>query len=94
MTSNSYDMAALWVQGDFVIKGIMALLLLMSVASWYVIVTRTWRLMKLRRAAAPRPTSGTRRVSARACISSTGTARRIPSIAWPTKGRRRWIITP
>lgn len=51
MTSNSYDMAALWMQGDFVIKGIMLLLLLMSVASWYVIVTRTWRLMRLRRAA-------------------------------------------
>ncbi len=50
MTSNSYDMAALWSQGDFVIKGIVVLLLTMSVASWYVIVTRAWRLMKLRRA--------------------------------------------
>lgn len=51
MENAAYDMTALWTQGDLVIKGIVILLLAMSVASWYVIVTRAWRLMKLRRAA-------------------------------------------
>ena len=51
MTGNSFDMTALWLQGDFVTRGIVVLLLVMSVASWYVIVTRAWRLVKVRRAA-------------------------------------------
>ncbi|MEW6354488.1 MAG: MotA/TolQ/ExbB proton channel family protein [Pseudomonadota bacterium] len=51
MTHDSYGMAALWTQGDLVIKGITVLLLAMSVASWYIITTRAWRLMKLRRCA-------------------------------------------
>jgi biopolymer transport protein ExbB len=51
MQNNSYDMTALWMQGDLVTKGIVLLLLAMSVASWYVIVTRAWQLVKLRRAA-------------------------------------------
>ncbi len=51
MTHNSYDLNALWMQGDVVIKSIALVLLLMSIASWYVIVSRTWRLMRLRRRA-------------------------------------------
>lgn len=51
MTNNSYDMIALWMQGDLVTRGIVIVLLVMSIASWYVIVTRAWRLMRLRRAA-------------------------------------------
>ena len=42
---------ALWNQGDLLIKGIALLLLLMSVASWYLIVTRTLRALKFRRLA-------------------------------------------
>jgi biopolymer transport protein ExbB len=51
MTDNPYGLAALWAQGDAVIKGVAVLLLLMSVVSWYVIATRAWRAMRLRRAA-------------------------------------------
>ncbi|KAF0191611.1 MAG: biopolymer transport protein ExbB [Gammaproteobacteria bacterium] len=51
MTSNIYGVTTLWAQGDFVIRGIAMLLLVMSIASWYVIVSRAWRLMKLRRCA-------------------------------------------
>ncbi len=51
MTNNPYGLAALWSQGDLVIKAVALLLLLMSVASWYVIASRTWRLVRLRRAA-------------------------------------------
>lgn len=46
-----YGLAALWSQGDAVIKIVAVLLLLMSIVSWWLIVTRAWRLMKLRSAA-------------------------------------------
>lgn len=42
---------ALWSQGDLLIKGIALLLLLMSVASWYIIITRTLRAFSFRRMA-------------------------------------------
>jgi biopolymer transport protein ExbB len=51
MTHNPYGIAAVWSQGDLVIKGVAILLLMMSVASWYLIATRAWRNLKLRRAA-------------------------------------------
>ncbi|MCC2636819.1 MAG: exbB [Moraxellaceae bacterium] len=49
MDSNPYGIAALWAQGDIVIKSVAFLLLLMSVTSWYVIVTRGWQAWRLRR---------------------------------------------
>lgn len=51
MSDNPYGLAALWAQGDPIIKGVAVLLLLMSTLSWYVIATRTWRTMLLRQAA-------------------------------------------
>jgi biopolymer transport protein ExbB len=56
MEHNPYGMAALWNQGDLVTRSVALLLLLMSIASWYVIATRAWRLVQLRRAA--RATTG------------------------------------
>ena len=50
MTDNPYGLAALWAQGDAVIKSVAALLLLMSIVSWYLIATRSWRVLRLRRA--------------------------------------------
>lgn len=49
--TSPYGLAALWSQGDLVIKTVAVMLLIMSIASWWLIVTRSWRLMKLRRAA-------------------------------------------
>jgi biopolymer transport protein ExbB len=51
MNANPYGIAALWSQGDTLIKIVAVLLLLMSIVSWYVIATRTWRAVRLRRAA-------------------------------------------
>jgi biopolymer transport protein ExbB len=51
MTNTTYGMAALWVQGDLVTKAVALILLLMSIASWYVIASRGWQLLQLRRAA-------------------------------------------
>jgi len=52
MTENPYGLAALWSQGDTIIKCVAIALLLMSIVSWYIIVTRAWRAAKLRRATA------------------------------------------
>ena len=51
MTDNPYGLASLWSQSDAVIKAVAITLLLMSIVSWYVIATRAWRAIKLRRAA-------------------------------------------
>jgi biopolymer transport protein ExbB len=51
MEHNPYGMQALWSQGDLVIRTVAALLLIMSVVSWYLIATRFWRALSLRRAA-------------------------------------------
>lgn len=50
METNPYGIEALWAQGDMVIKTVAVMLLFMSVASWYVIVVRTWGLLRLRKA--------------------------------------------
>jgi biopolymer transport protein ExbB len=48
---NPYGIEALWAQGDGVIKSVALLLLLMSMASWYVIVSRSLHGLRLRHAA-------------------------------------------
>lgn len=51
MEQNPYGIQALWSQGDLVIKSVAFMLLVMSISSWYLIATRLWRAMGLRRAA-------------------------------------------
>ena len=51
METNPYGMETLWQQGDPVIKFVAVLLLLMSVASWTVIVVRVAVLWRVRRMA-------------------------------------------
>ncbi len=46
--NNPYGIEAMWQQGDPVIKGVALLLLLMSIATWYVIAVRSWGLFRLR----------------------------------------------
>lgn len=48
---NPYGIEAMWAQGDMVIKFVALLLLLMSIATWYVIITRGLRSMRMKRAA-------------------------------------------
>ena len=47
MVENPYGLAALWAQGDFVARGTLLILVLMSVASWYILVTRLAASLKL-----------------------------------------------
>jgi biopolymer transport protein ExbB len=44
---NPYGIGALWAQGDFVAKGVMVLLVLMSAYSWFIIFTKWWEQRRL-----------------------------------------------
>jgi biopolymer transport protein ExbB len=52
MQGNPYGLDSLWLQGDFVTRGVATLLLLLSIASWYVIVTKALQILRYRRASA------------------------------------------
>ena len=47
-SANPYGLAAVWSQGDWVAKGCLLLLALMSIGSWYVMVTKALELKRLR----------------------------------------------
>ena len=56
---NPYGIQALWAQGDFVAKGVMVLLVLMSAYSWFIIFTKWWEQVRLlRQAKRPKRISG------------------------------------
>jgi biopolymer transport protein ExbB len=44
---NPYGFEALWATGDFVSKGTLIILFIMSMASWYVMVTKLWEQQKI-----------------------------------------------
>ena len=49
--SNPYGMMGTWESGGIVIRFVMILLLIMSLLSWYVILTKLWDQRKLRQSA-------------------------------------------
>jgi biopolymer transport protein ExbB len=48
---NPYGLEALWLQGDWVAKGTLIIMCIMSMASWYVIFTKLFEQSKLLRSA-------------------------------------------
>ncbi|MES2354252.1 MAG: MotA/TolQ/ExbB proton channel family protein [Pseudomonadota bacterium] len=46
-----FGFVSLWAQGDIVIKSVAVVLLGMSLASWCIIATKTWHLVRLRKIA-------------------------------------------
>jgi biopolymer transport protein ExbB len=50
-TSNPYGLGALWATGDIIARSVLILLLIMSLASWYVILTKLWDQSKLKKSA-------------------------------------------
>jgi biopolymer transport protein ExbB len=44
---NPYGLSALWAQGDFVAKGTLIILVLMSMGSWYVLITKLVESLRL-----------------------------------------------
>ena len=49
--SNPYGLAALWAGGDIIARAVLIVLLIMSLASWYVMLTKLWDQRKLKKAA-------------------------------------------
>jgi biopolymer transport protein ExbB len=50
MQASPYGLESLWTQGDMITKGVALLLVAMSIASWYVIVTKALQLWGYSRA--------------------------------------------
>src|SRR5690606_38438078 len=50
-TENPYGLIPLWQQGDFVARGTLIVLVLMSFFSWYILLTKLWDQRKLRQSA-------------------------------------------
>ena len=44
---NPYGLSALWEQGDFVSRGTLIILVLMSMGSWYILITKLYESLKL-----------------------------------------------
>jgi biopolymer transport protein ExbB len=51
VVSNPYGLAALWSSGDIIARSVLVLLLIMSLASWYVMLTKLWDQRKLKQSA-------------------------------------------
>jgi biopolymer transport protein ExbB len=49
--TNPYGLDALWAQGDFVARGTLIIMIIMSMASWYVIFTKLFEQSKLLKSA-------------------------------------------
>ena len=47
VVENPYGLQALWAQGDFVAKGTLIILVIMSLFSWYIIFLKIWDQRKL-----------------------------------------------
>jgi biopolymer transport protein ExbB len=48
---NPYGLEALWTQGDFVARGTLIIMLIMSMGSWYIIFTKIFEQRKLMKSA-------------------------------------------
>jgi biopolymer transport protein ExbB len=48
---NPYGLEALWTQGDFVARGTLIIMIIMSMGSWYIIFTKVWEQSKLMKSA-------------------------------------------
>ena len=47
---NPFGLAAMWAQGGYVAKGTLIVLVIMSLASWYVTLTKLWDQRRVRKA--------------------------------------------
>jgi biopolymer transport protein ExbB len=50
-TENPYGLAAMWNSGDLVSRGVLIVLVIMSLASWFVLLTKLWDQKKLKQSA-------------------------------------------
>ncbi|HVW69742.1 MAG TPA: hypothetical protein VHB68_12260, partial [Steroidobacteraceae bacterium] len=48
---NPYGLGALWAGGDLIARSVLIILAIMSLSSWYVILTKLWDQRKLKQSA-------------------------------------------
>ena len=84
---NPYGLSALWAQGDIVAKGTLLILVLMSMGSWYVIITKFLEQSKAAKfaKAAPKTRSGLRLLCAKA---QTAWQKTVLSVSLQKRGLR------
>jgi biopolymer transport protein ExbB len=51
VVENPYGLSALWAQGDFVARGTLIIMVIMSIGSWYIIVTKLFEQRKIMQSA-------------------------------------------
>ncbi|NRF70882.1 MotA/TolQ/ExbB proton channel family protein [Aquincola sp. S2] len=49
--ANPYGIEAMWKEGDFVTRGTLIIMIIMSMGSWYIMFTKLWEQSKLLKAA-------------------------------------------
>lgn len=69
MDNNGFGLMHVWTQGDWVTRCVFAALVLMSVASWIVIVIKALGVVRAKGRRRASKASGTRRTWPRACPS-------------------------
>src|SRR5687768_12370907 len=47
VVDNPYGLKAMWAQGDFVSKGTLIILIIMSMGSWYILITKLYESLKI-----------------------------------------------
>ena len=47
IVDNPYGLGALWAQGDFVSRGTLIILVIMSMGSWYILITKLYESFKI-----------------------------------------------
>ena len=47
VVNNPYGLGALWAQGDFVARGTLIVLVIMSMGSWYILITKLYESFKI-----------------------------------------------
>jgi len=67
---NPYGLEALWKTGDFVAKGTLLILVIMSMGSWYILVTKFYEQLKMFRQATAARTSFDQARSVQECVNS------------------------
>ena len=49
VVENPYDLNSLWAKGDFVARGTLIILAVMSIGSWFIMLTKLWDQGRLRK---------------------------------------------
>ena len=81
VVENPYGLDALWAQGDFVARGTLLALVIMSAASWYVLVTKLWEQSWLLRHARAANRSFWKAASVEAGVASLAAGSAFHSVA-------------